>query len=82
MSSSSRLSPTAGVAVAAGLATVAVLLVRAPRLGLPLLGGLIAVIAASVWVGVDADGASTECFSGELQEDATPILSLRENGYR
>src|SRR5690606_13723595 len=33
-------------------------------------------------VGIDADGASAECFSGELQEDTTPVLSLRENGYR
>ena len=33
-------------------------------------------------IGVDADGASAEGLSGELQEDSTSVLSLRENRYR
>jgi len=37
-------------AVAAGVATIAVMLVRAPRLGLLLLAGLIAVVATAVWL--------------------------------
>jgi hypothetical protein len=44
-------------AVVAGLATLAMLLVRAPRLGLVLLAALLAVLAAAVWLaGLTADG--------------------------
>ena len=65
-------------AVAAGLATVAVLLVRVPRLGLPLLGGLIALIAASVWVGLTADGVVVFAtgFAGALAADALNLAVI------
>lgn len=44
-------------AVVAGILTIAVLVVRAPRLGLVLLAGLIAVVATSVWTaGLTVDG--------------------------
>lgn len=43
--------------VVAGLVTIAVMLVRAPRLGIALLGGLAAILAASVWLaGLTLDG--------------------------
>jgi hypothetical protein len=46
-------------AVVAGVLTIVLLLVRAPRLGLALLAGLIAVLAASVWLaGLTADGVT------------------------
>ncbi len=38
------------LAVVAGVVTIAVMLVRAPRLGLTLLAGLIVLLAASVWL--------------------------------
>ena len=44
-------------AVVAGILTITVMLVRAPRLGLVLLGGLIALVATSVWLaGLTVDG--------------------------
>jgi hypothetical protein len=44
-------------AVVAGVVTIAVMLVRTPRLGLLLLAGLIAVIATAVWLaGLTVDG--------------------------
>lgn len=44
-------------AVMAGILTIAVMLVRAPRLGLALLAGLIALVATSVWLaGLTVDG--------------------------
>ncbi|WP_448810824.1 hypothetical protein [Agromyces bauzanensis] len=65
-------------AVAAGLVTVAVLIVRAPRLGLPLLGGLAALVAASVWVGVTAEGVMEFVvgFAGALAADALKLAVI------
>lgn len=46
-------------AVMAGLLTIGLMLVRAPRLGLALLAGLVAVLAASVWLaGLTVDGVA------------------------
>lgn len=63
--------------VAAGVVTIAVMLVRSPRLGFALLGGLVAVVAASVWLaGLTLDGIAEFAveFSGALAADLPSLL--------
>jgi hypothetical protein len=65
-------------AVVAGVATIAVMLVRTPRLGLLLLTGLIALIGTAVWLaGLTADGVFefAVAFSGALAAEA-PNLAV------
>ncbi|WP_136708581.1 hypothetical protein [Agromyces sp. H66] len=64
-------------AVIAGLVTVAVLLVRAPRLGVPLLVGLIGVVSAAVWMGLTGEAVVefAVAFGRALLEDA-PNLAV------
>lgn len=65
-------------AVVAGVVTVAVMLVRTPRLGLLLLAGLIAVIATAVWLaGLTFDGLIefATAFAGALAAEA-PNLAV------
>ena len=60
-------------AVVAGVATIAVMLVRTPRLGLLLLAGLIAVIATAAWLaGLTIDGVTefATAFSRALAAEA------------
>jgi hypothetical protein len=60
-------------AVVAGVATIAVMLVRTPRLGLLLLAGLIAVIATAAWLAGLTIGGVTEfatAFSRALATEA------------
>ena len=65
------------LAVAAGVATIIVTLFRAPRLGLALLGGLAAVVAASVWLaGLTLEGIAdfAVAFGGALAADLPGML--------
>jgi hypothetical protein len=64
-------------AVIAGIATIVVMLFRAPRMGLALLAGLAAVLAASVWLaGVTLDGIVdfAMAFGESLGADAPGLL--------
>ncbi|MGI9822521.1 hypothetical protein [Agromyces sp. Marseille-Q5079] len=65
-------------AVAAGLVTAAVLPFRAPRLGLPVLGGVVALIAASAWAGVTVDGIVefAAAFGAALADDLLNIAVI------
>lgn len=64
--------------VVAGVVTIAMMLVRAPRLGLLLLAGLAAVLAAATWLaGLTFDGLIdfTTAFAGALAAEA-PNLAV------
>ncbi|GAA1837961.1 hypothetical protein [Agromyces salentinus] len=65
------------IVVGVGLVAIVVLPFRAPRLGLPLLGGSIVLIAASAWAGVTLDGITefAGAFGRALVEDA-PNLAV------
>lgn len=65
------------LAVVAGVATIIVTLFRAPRLGLALLAGLAAVVAAAVWLaGLTLDGVTdfAAAFGGALAADLAGLL--------
>lgn len=65
-------------AVVAGVVTIAMMLVRAPRLGLLLLAGLAAVLAAAIWLaGLTFDGVIdfATAFAGALAAEA-PNLAV------
>jgi hypothetical protein len=65
-------------AVVAGVVTIAMMLVRTPRLGLLLLAGLIAVLAMAVWLaGLTFDGLAefATAFAGALAAEA-PNLAV------
>ena len=65
------------LAVAAGVATIIVTLIRAPRLGLALLAGLAAVVAASVWLaGLTLEGVTDFAaeFGGALTAELPGML--------
>jgi hypothetical protein len=65
------------VAVVAGLGTVAIMLVRSPRLGWALLAGLAALSAIAVWwAGLTAQGIAEFglAFAGALVDDAAVLL--------
>lgn len=64
-------------AVMAGVVAIALMLVRAPKLGLALLAGLIALVAASVWLaGLTLDGIVqfAGAFGRALAEEAPNIV--------
>ena len=65
-------------AVVAGLATIAVMLVRSPRLGWALLAGLAAVVVSAFWwAGLTLDGIAQfgAAFAGALVESSGVLLA-------
>jgi hypothetical protein len=62
-------------AVVAGIATVALLVVRAPRLGVPLLVVLVVIVAAAAWMGLTGEAVAEfgAAFWNALLEDAPNV---------
>lgn len=69
------------LAVVAGVATVGIMLVRSPRLGLGLLVGLLVLLGVAIWgAGLTAEGIAEfgAAFAGALVDDAVLLIVTAE----